>query len=91
MWIIDTKGTARNISMAHKIEIIERYGKSTVFATFPLKGDKTSNDPAFYEMAILASYDNYEDATAFMNEIVNKLNRVEDSLNTIAEILNMRM
>lgn len=90
MWVIDTKGTARNLAMAHKIEIGERYGKSIVYATFSLKGEKNSNDSAFYEMAILATYDSSEDAKAYLKELVDKLNFVGDSLNTIAKVLDAR-
>ena len=91
MWVIDTKGVARNLAMAHKIEIGERYGVSTVYAMFSLKGEKVSNDPAFYEMAILASCDKPEDATAFVQELVDKLNYIEDSLKVIADVLNYRL
>ena len=91
MWVIDTRGVARNLAMVHKIETFERHGRNVVYATFALKGEKNTNDPAFYETAILKIFDNSDDAKNYISELVEKLNRSENSLNIIAEVLNMRM
>ena len=72
-WVTDTKGALRNLKTAHKIEVGTSAGKSKVYATFALS-NKT-NDPAFYEMATLATFDNETDAIKYRDELKELLNK----------------
>ncbi len=73
-WVEDTKGVLRNLKMAHKIEVGTSAGKSRVYATFALS-NKT-NDPAFYEMATLATFDDEADAKKYLAELKELMNGV---------------
>ena len=64
MWAICENGKAINLSLAHKIEMDNRYDKVKVYATFP----------EFAEKAILKTFESEEKATEYILELVNRIN-----------------
>lgn len=73
MWITDSKGVLRNLNHAHKIEIGTSAGVTKVYATFALNGEKR-NDAAFYEMSVLATFDDETAAKKFLDDLKGDLN-----------------
>ena len=85
MWITDSKGALRNLNLAHKIEIGTSAGVTKVYATFALSGDKR-NDAAFYEMSVLATFDDETAAKKFLDDLKDDLNA--ESMTRVVRRLN---
>lgn len=74
MWVITDKGDARNLAHAYKIEYQKRNGDVIVYATFPICTGKNVADPAFAETAILKTFEDEQDARAYIKGLVSEMN-----------------